>query len=279
MRKNLANLILLTALVVLPFLCKANSAFSSFEVFQPFQGEVNANGINVRSDSTVSSETICILNKGDRVEVISEFYEWYKIRLPKSSPSYIKKSFLECINYKTVEPLTSGQAPAQKECVSAKLLRDRVNVRLHPNTSSKILGVIDKNETVNILAEEGEWCKIEPIVNSFGYVNKGFVNKVAAIEIGKEPLKKEEAKGSVNIVPLSGENISIIGIIKPYGSIFRRRATHKLITQENKIFLLKGDKKSLEVLCNKKAKVTGKIINAPGQEYPVIEVRISEAVN
>jgi uncharacterized protein YgiM (DUF1202 family) len=106
MQKKPLNLILATASIALFFLCKASSA----EVFQPFQGEINADGTNIRSDSTVSSETICVLNKGERIEIIAQLYGWYKIRLPKNAPSYIKRSFLECINYKTAEPLGAGQA-------------------------------------------------------------------------------------------------------------------------------------------------------------------------
>ena len=78
---------------------------------------------------------------------------------------------------------------------------------------------------------------------------------------------------------VSQENISIIGVIKPYGRFFGRTATHKLITQDNKIFLLKANKKSLEALNNQKAKVTGKLISAPGQKYPVIEASILEVAN
>lgn len=269
MRKNPLNLILATVSVSLFFLCKAGSA----EVFQPFQGEINADGTNIRPDSTVSSETICILNKGERVEVTAQLYGWDKIRLPKNAPSYIKRSFLECINYKTAGPLGTGQT---QECSSARLLRDRVNVRLHPNTSSRIVGVIDKKEVVNILGEEGEWSRIEPIANSFGYVNERFVTKAAAIGAGREPLRKISPGG---LAPLKDENISIVGVIKPYKRIFRREAVHQLITADDKIFLLKGDKKSMEALCNQKARVIGRLIHVAGEKYPVIEVRVLEVAN
>ena len=179
-----------TVLFMLPFLCGVSFA----QVFSAFLGEINSDDINVRSDSTVGSETVCILNKGDIVEVIAELYEWYKVRLPKNSHSYIKTSFLECINYKTSQPLAPSSTETKKDCLSAKLLRDRVNVRLHPNASSKILGVIDRNEVVNILGEEGEWSKIEPVANSFGYINKLFVSKAAVgknLGIGRQGAGRE----------------------------------------------------------------------------------------
>lgn len=134
-----------------------------------FQGEVNAGNINVRTDATVSSEIICAVDKDDRVEVIMELYDWYKIRLPQKAPSYIKKDLISCID---IQPATENQ------CKNAKVLKDRVNIRLRPDDSSPIIGVANKNEIVNILKDKGGWYKIEPVQTSFGWINKRFVNKV-----------------------------------------------------------------------------------------------------
>jgi uncharacterized protein YgiM (DUF1202 family) len=134
-------------------------------------GEVNANNINVRCDSTPNSEVIYTLNKGVRVEVVREFFEWYKIRLLKTAPSYIKKRFVACLD-ETAQPV----------CRNARVINDRVNVRLKPSESSAILGKADKTDPVVILEQEKGWYKIEPIAKSFGWINKKFVNKLAETE-------------------------------------------------------------------------------------------------
>jgi len=220
----------------------------------PFQGETNANNINIRADSTINAQIICTVNRGEQVDVISEFYEWYKIRLPKLAPVYIKKSMVECIN----------------QCENAKVLKNRVNVRLRPIESSPILGKVDKNEIIKILEGKGEWYRIEPIQNSFGWINKRFVNKISAIK------KVEKETGAISI---QEENITLFGIIKPYGKIFKRVATHKLITCDNQTFLLKGDKKNLDALNYHKVKVMGKIISSPGKKYPVVKINMLEIIN
>ncbi|HNW39700.1 MAG TPA: SH3 domain-containing protein, partial [Candidatus Omnitrophota bacterium] len=56
-----------------------------------FTGQINADGINVRVDSTVGAQVICTLAKGELVEVSGGVYDWYKIRLPKEAPAYIRK--------------------------------------------------------------------------------------------------------------------------------------------------------------------------------------------
>jgi len=271
--------------MLIPFICFA----------QNFKGEINANNINIRSDSTVSSKIICIANKGEPVEVIRESYEWYKIRLPKTAPSFIKKSLVGLIDEKT-----------------AKVIKDNVNIRLSPSKSSPILGKADKNEVINILEERGEWYKIEPLNSSFGWVHKKFVNRADiinpvrdTISFSRLPLvsngvnKSEEvqlaqetsAKGG----PASGwkkenkimdekvspqdEGVTIDGIIKPYGKVIKRIGTHKLITADNNVFLLKGNKGSLDSLNYHRVKVTGKLIHPKHQKHTIIEIEKIEALD
>jgi hypothetical protein len=69
------------------------------------------------------------------------------------------------------------------------------------------------------------------------------------------------------------------GKINPYGIVLWRKATHKLITSENKIYFLKGERKSLDSLNYHKVKVTGKLISLPSSKYPIIQIDIIEALN
>ncbi len=267
----------------------------SAEIVYPFQGEVNVNNINVRCDSTTSSQIICTVNKGDLVDVILELYEWYKIRLPQTAHSYIKKSMADCINYKTIASAEANVLAGTKiQCQNAKILKKRVNVRLRPNESSQILGIVNKNEVINILEEKGEWYRIEPIQNSFGWIHKRFVNKVNIVNPARKNFSngvnkaddtklvqklEENDKNKISGVFGLEENIVLEGIIKPYGKIIKRIATHKLITQDNKTFLLKGNKKSLDALNYHKVKIIGKRISSPKQKYSTIEVKILEVIN
>jgi len=269
--------------ILIPFICFAQNQDSLPQELTAtpkhksflFQGEINANNINIRSDSTVSSTIICIANNGEPVEVMRESYGWYRVRLPKTAPSFIKKNLVTIIDEKT-----------------AKVIKDNVNIRLKAGESSPILGKADKNEVINILEERGEWYKIEPLNNSFGWVNKKFVNKADTIN------KKEEVKLAQEISakggPASGwkkenkiadekasqeENATIEGIIKPYGKVIKRIATHKLITADNNILLLKGNKGSLDSLNYHKVRITGKLIHPKNQKHTIIEILKIEALD
>lgn len=241
------NKVIFGALFLFLFIQTSSNSFAQ-EAF-PFQGRINSNNINIRSDSTISSEAICAINKGEPVEVVSGFYEWYKIKLPKNAPSFIKKDFVEPIDEKT-----------------AKISGNIVNVRLKPGNSSPILGKVKENEIVSILGKNGDWYRIEPVDNSFGWINKKFVRKEVKREAVIELNKEEQV-------------VTVEGTIKP--KVITGLASHKLITTDKAVFLLKGSSPSLNALNSRKAKIIGKIITpgTGGQGAPLIKVIKVEALD
>jgi N-acetylmuramoyl-L-alanine amidase len=162
---------------------------------ETFTGEITAENINVRTDSTVTSPVICALNKGERVDVVLEANGWYRIKLPKKAPAYIKKDFVECIAPPPAEPKQKKEISVeQNPCSSAKLLNDRVNIRLKPSESAIILGMANKDDAVKVLAGEEGWYKIEPTDKTFGWVYKQFVTKIVVPSDTTAKLKKKGAR-------------------------------------------------------------------------------------
>lgn len=233
----------------------------------PFLGEVNANNINIRSDATVSSKIISTLKKGEKIDVVSESSDWYKIRLPKRVSLYFKSSLADCVKYQ------EGVESNKNTCLQAKVLNNRVNIRISPDESGAIVGVADNNEIVNIKGESKGWYKIEPTQNSFAWVHKKFISQAA---INRAIISKNEEQKEA-LIP--DKSIVLKGRLSPYGMVFRRVATHKLITSDQKIFLLKGDKAILNSLNRSVVKVTGKIISPPRAKYPIVEVSLIEVAN
>lgn len=234
-----------------------------------FTGRINANSINVRVDATTSVPIVCALDKGGLVEVVGEAYDWYKIRLPKTAPSYIKKDLVECINRDT-------SLPEPAKCLNAKVTGERVNIRLGPNETSWILGKVDKLTVVNILVDKGAWYKIEPVHQSFGWVNKKFVDKDSGQTVALEPVALPSGGQTTALRP---DQLIVEGTVSPYGVVLWRTATHKLITAGNKIYFLKGNRKALDSLNYHRVRVTGKLISPANSKSPIIQVAIIEALN
>lgn len=239
-----------------------------------FKYEVNANSINIRSDSTTSAQIICMVNKGDSVYLVRESYGWYKIRLPSSAPAFISKSLVTIIDNS-----------------SARVAKDKVNVRLTPNTSSAIIGKLNIDTVVKVLEDQGEWYRIEPTDNCYGWINKKFVNKV--MQFAQTPAQQPQAPPQqppqaqaatqpqvLPPPPVAPAEQVFEGKIRPYGIFFiKRPATHKLITAEKKIILLKGEKDKLKALEYHQVRVTGKIVSEPKNGYPLLEISKAEALD
>ncbi|MFZ2385269.1 MAG: SH3 domain-containing protein [Candidatus Omnitrophota bacterium] len=296
-----AAVLFLAAIVAVP-LCSAEDSGSAGAPDKefPFTGEVAADGINLRADSTTTAEIICRLEKGAVVEVLSGLYGWYKVCLPDTAPSYIRADMVS-----PVEEVTANftpQEPAAPRFNALKVERDRVNIRLRPDEASPIIGRVSRNEILNFTGSQNNWYRIKPIAGSYGWVHSSFIRKVQAKALPAAPLNAQSAYGKAEVdtsrpVPLekitrsdilfpksgttlvSGIPCVCEGIIKPYGMVFKRPATHKLITSENKVYLLKGDRQSLNALVNRKAKVTGKTAEPVSGGRPVIEILKIEAVD
>lgn len=228
----------------------------------PFQGRITQDGINVRTDSTVGAEVICTVSKGDSVTVVSESYDWCKVRLPRSAPSYVRKDLVAVIDDKT-----------------AKVDADNVNVRLSPAESSAIVGRVSRNEVVGIIAESGNWYRIQPVSNSFGWVHKKFVRRLSAEEASSEQSKEaQEARKIREVISTPQETlITVEGEVRP--KTVKTIATHKLICEDRKVYLLLADTETLNALNRRRAKITGKILDPESPGPPIIEVVSVEALD
>ncbi len=237
----------------------------------PYLAEINTKDVNLRSDATITSKVISTLSKGERVEVVAESYDWCKIRLPESVSVYIKKNLAVCLKRSDASTVIPTSI---ERCLSAKVTGKRVNIRAKPGEDASIVGVADDGEVVNVASETGSWYRIEPIRNSFGWVNKRFTTKFTALT------KPEQTSGPGQDKTAALNNLTVFtGTVEPYGVVFFRPATHKLITQDNNIFFLKASQTSLNAFNHQKARITGKIISGLKAKYPVIDVKIIEAAS
>ncbi len=227
-------------------ICCAQEAF-------PFKGEVNEPDVNVRSDSTIGAPVVCILKKGEHIYVISGAYDWYKIRLPRSAVAYVHKDFI----------LLSDDR-------SARVLKEKVNVRLRPDTSAPILGQVNKGVIVTVLRNVGDWYKIDPPEGTTGWVNKNFINRVSVVTPVPAPVAAAQSTPAVQ------ENLIVEGLLKR--KFFTQVATHKLITDSGEFFLLKGDAKTFDRFLNHKVRVVGIVVHDAASPSVILNVEKVEVL-
>ena len=135
--------------------------------------EVNTDGLNVRTGPSTSYATIGKLNKGTRVEVISESAGWSKINY-NNKTAYASSGYLKAVSTST--PDTKPEDTTQQYKEIKVVNTDGLNVRKGPSTSYESIGKIDKGTSVEVISESDGWSKIN-YKNTTAYVATRYLDK------------------------------------------------------------------------------------------------------
>ena len=140
--------------------------------------EVNTDGLNVRTGPSTSYATIGKLNKGTRVEVISESAGWSKINY-NNKTAYVSSGYLKAVSTST--PDTKPEDTTQQYKETKVVNTDGLNVRKGPSTSYESIGKIDKGTSVEVISESDGWSKIN-YKNTTAYVATRYLDKISSNE-------------------------------------------------------------------------------------------------
>ena len=146
---------------------------------------VNTDGLNFRNGAGTSYSIIKVLNKGEKVEVISESNGWSKVkhdsRLGYVASQYIDKT---TTNYIIKEVNTDG-----------------LNVRTGPSTSYASIGKLNTGDKVEVISESAGWSKIN-YNNKTAYVSSGYLKAASTTT----PSTTEQYK-EIKVVNTDGLNV------------------------------------------------------------------------
>ena len=186
-------------------------------VYAANTGKVINNSTRIREKATTSSETVTVVSAGEKVEIISEEGEWYKVKYTKNKISYdgyIRKDMINVSSKtKTVkkentkndetekEETTNSEENVEsedkievKEGIKFKVSED-VETRVFPLINSSTSEKITKNTEVSIIEIIGKWSYIESNEKNGWVITSKLENVITekTENIVKEQ-KKEEAK-------------------------------------------------------------------------------------
>ncbi len=140
--------------------------------------EVNTDGLNVRTGPSTSYATIGKLNKGTRVEVISESAGWSKINY-NNKTAYVSSGYLKAVSTSTPDTKPEDTTQQYKEIKVVNTYG--LNVRKGPSTSYESIGKIDKGTSVEVISESDGWSKIN-YKNTTAYVATRYLDKISSNE-------------------------------------------------------------------------------------------------
>lgn len=120
---------------------------------------VTQKSVNVRGQAAINSEVITRLQRGDRVTVLDlvtkkpkldEPANWAKVALPTNAAVWVNHSFINAAD-KTVVP-------------------KKLNVRSGPGENYSVIGRLAKGTVVKEIETKGDWLKIEPPAETYGFI-------------------------------------------------------------------------------------------------------------
>lgn len=121
---------------------------------------VTASKLNVRSGPSVSYSIIHALWNGNRITVISESGNWYKIRLSDGRTGWVSKDYIKS------DYTARGTVTASK-----------LNVRSGPSTSYSIIHALWNGNKVSIIGVSNGWCRIRLSDGRIGWVSGNYITE------------------------------------------------------------------------------------------------------
>ena len=140
---------------------------------------VNTDSLNVRSGPSTSYKILGKINKGIKVQVISEENGWSKI-LYNNKEAYVSSRYLDSSNSSNNGSNDSSVGTVKETKV---VNTDSLNVRSGPSTSYSKLGTLAKGTKVGVISESNGWSKIL-YNNKEAYVSSQYLDDMSSDSAG-----------------------------------------------------------------------------------------------
>lgn len=129
-------------------------------------GTITGSNVNLRSDSNTSGNVIGTLQKGDKLDILTQGENWYKVKTSDGTVGWVSKDFVSL----------TGAVNTDTSSTAGIVTGSNVNLRSDSSLSSKIIGTLQKNNNLEILAQSDNWYKIKTSSNVIGWVSKDFIS-------------------------------------------------------------------------------------------------------
>lgn len=213
-----------------------------------------------RVDSTVLSEEIYTIPEGTLLEITQEKFDWYKIRLPQDYIGYVHSSY--------VEQTSMGKGISKA---------DNLNIRSKPNLDAPIIGELNKQDIIKIIAKRNGWYKIKIYPYGSAWVHKKSVKIVPKQKKQNKLLTHLDSKiQKKSNQPRQLQNVPTAqGILKRKKRLFAK-AQYSLETENQLISLKLLSINELKKFVNNKVEIWGKFIDEDKPTLVVEKIKLAE---
>ncbi|WP_257006662.1 SH3 domain-containing protein, partial [Shouchella clausii] len=158
--------------------------------------------LNLRSGAGTNHSIITTLTKGQKVELLKKQGGWYQVKAGNRT-GWVSADYLNVSN-------NQAKTESVETVIDRGTTTARLNLRVDPNTSSKIITTLNNGQQLDILKKQGSWYYVK-VGSQTGWVSSQYVKLTEAkptvqvmartfsfAPIAPEVETNEEANESVN---------------------------------------------------------------------------------
>ncbi|SHL70489.1 SH3 domain-containing protein, partial [Shouchella rhizosphaerae] len=158
--------------------------------------------LNLRSGAGTNHSIITTLAKGQKVELLKKQGGWYQVKAGNRT-GWVSADYLNVSN-------NQAKTESVETVIDRGTTTARLNLRVDPNTSSKIITTLNNGQQLDILKKQGSWYYVK-VGSQTGWVSSQYVKLTEAkptvqvmartfsfAPIAPEVETNEEANESVN---------------------------------------------------------------------------------
>jgi len=146
----------------------------------PYAGEITSDGVRIRGGDGITYLILAHAESGQCVTVRGERFGWLAIDVPDSCTVWVHKSMVK----------------KEDGAGTAKVIRDRVNIRARAEAKADILGQVPVGTELKVVDEDGDWVGVAAPPQARAWVHSKFVRKAGPVPAG--PPKPAVVKGAMD---------------------------------------------------------------------------------
>ncbi|MBM6613882.1 N-acetylmuramoyl-L-alanine amidase [Desemzia sp. RIT804] len=165
-----------TTLLIMIGLFLLLTTYATVAMAQTSTVTINASVVNVRTGPGLSYDVMSQVVEDEKVQVITEQNEWYKVRISNDQVGWIASWLVDNIEISAATNLVGT------------ITNPEVNVRAESNTDSDILGTVTEGTQLTVLFQQEGWTQVQ-YYNQVAWISSDL------IEVEVKP--KQEATSTV----------------------------------------------------------------------------------
>lgn len=147
---------------------------------------VTAGELYVRKSGNSKADKVTTIKKGDAVTLYEEKDKWGRIKTASGKTGWASLTYLSKTKPKDTKPTTTQppkeEVPTKEEPVKIEpttyyVISDTLNIRNGPSATNKILGAINRSESVIVTEKQNDWGKVKTKSGLEGWASLTYLSK------------------------------------------------------------------------------------------------------